>query len=121
MVVVKTKSLPGKVNLLSSVVVSVVTFGFPFFLVLTSVDDQVSSHAPHWIGPNPVFGSILYCSKAALYPASISVTFAFNFFSSNQTSLFGFNSTPPTQVIAANGFTFSVLVANFWSIKTSSS
>ena len=88
----------------------------PNSLVSTFIDDQASSHPPHWIGANPVFGSTSSCCKACVNPASISTTLESNLLSFNHTSLLGFNSTPPTHVIAANGFTFSVLVANDWLI-----
>ena len=81
-----------------------------------STDDQTSSHPPHWIGASPVFGSTANCCMACVNPASISTTLESSCLSFNQTSLFGFNSTPPIHVITANGFTFSVLVAKGWLI-----
>ena len=88
----------------------------PISLISLLLDDQVSSHPPHWIGANPVFGSTPNCCIAEVNPASISTTLESNLLSFNHTSLLGFNSTPPIHVMTANGFTFSVLVDKLWLI-----
>ena len=92
----------------------------PVCTVEVLVEDQTSSHAPQSAGLNPVFGSTSNSIIVFAKSPSTSTTFASSLFSFTHTSLAGFNSTLPIQVITANGLTFSVLVANGCLIYSSS-
>ena len=108
-VVVLVRLLPSRSKVLP---VRWLVVSEPTCAVLELVEDQTSSHAPQSIGLNPVFGSTSKLTIVAAKSPSTSTIFASSLFSFTHTSLAGFNSTLPIQVITANGLIFSVLVAN---------
>ena len=88
--------------------------------LLTLLPVQVVSHDPQSIGDNPVLLSAPVCCMNELKLPSISYV-AEDLLVSIQVSVDGLSSIFPIQFTTANGFTFSILVANLFSRKTVSS